>query len=82
VDLLDARKGLTVIAATHNLSIAEELGNRALLLASGRPGVLFDGSPSALLRDQGLLVEAGLAHRHRHVHDGAGHDHFHVHDVE
>jgi cobalt/nickel transport system ATP-binding protein len=44
--------------------------------------VLFDGPPSALLRDQGLLVEAGLAHRHRHVHDGAGHAHFHVHDVE
>ena len=82
VDLLGDRKELTVIAATHNLSIAEELGSRALLLANGRPGVLFDGSPSALLRNQGLLVEAGLAHRHRHVHDGADHAHFHLHDVE
>jgi len=82
VDLLAERTDLTVVTATHNLSIAEELGSRALLLATGRPGVLFDGSPSALLRNQGLLVEAGLAHRHRHVHDGAGHAHFHLHDLE
>jgi len=82
VDLLGDRQGLTVIAATHNLSIAEELGTRALLLASGRPGLLFDGPPAALVRNQGLLVQAGLAHLHRHAHDGAGHAHFHVHDVE
>jgi cobalt/nickel transport system ATP-binding protein len=82
VDLLGDRKDLTVIAATHNLSVAEELGSRALLLAAGRPGVLFDGAPAALLRSPVLLVQAGLAHLHRHVHDGAGHAHFHVHDVE
>jgi cobalt/nickel transport system ATP-binding protein len=82
VDLLADRKELTVIAATHNLSIAEELGSRALLLAAGRPGLLFDGAPSALVRNQGLLIQAGLAHLHRHVHDGSGHAHFHVHDVE
>jgi len=82
VDLLADRKDLTVVAATHNLSIAEELGSRALLLASGRPGLLFDGAPAALVRNQGLLIQAGLAHLHRHVHDGAGHAHFHVHDVE
>jgi cobalt/nickel transport system ATP-binding protein len=82
VDLLADRKELTVVAATHNLSIAEELGSRALLLAAGRPGLLFDGAPSALVRDQGLLIQAGLAHLHRHVHDGADHAHFHVHDVE
>jgi cobalt/nickel transport system ATP-binding protein len=82
VDLLADRKDLTVVAATHNLSVAEDLGNRALLLASGRPGLLFDGSPAALVRNQELLIQAGLAHLHRHVHDGAGHAHFHVHDVE
>jgi cobalt/nickel transport system ATP-binding protein len=82
VDLLADRKELTVVAATHNLSIAEELGSRALLLAAGRPGLLFDGAPPALVRDQGLLIQAGLAHLHRHVHDGADHAHFHVHDVE
>jgi cobalt/nickel transport system ATP-binding protein len=82
VDLLAARKDLTVVAATHNLSIAEELGSRALLLAPGRPGLLFDGPSAKLLRDPMLLVRSGLAHRHVHAHDGTDHPHFHVHDVE
>ncbi len=81
VDLLGGRKDLTVISATHNLSVAEEMGSRALLLDPDG-GVLFDGPTPALLRDALLLVRSGLAHRHLHTHDGTGHAHFHVHDVE
>jgi cobalt/nickel transport system ATP-binding protein len=82
VDLLAARRDLTVVAATHNVSIAEELGSRAILLAPGRPGLLHDGPAAGLLSDPALLVESGLAHRHAHEHHGAEHVHFHVHDVE
>ena len=82
VDLLAARRDLTVVAATHNVSIAEELGDRALLLAPGRPGLLHDGSPASLFANHDLLVESGLAHRHVHAHGAAAHAHFHVHDVE
>jgi cobalt/nickel transport system ATP-binding protein len=82
VELLAAQPDLTVVAATHNLSVAEELGGRALLLAPGRPGLLFDGPTAELLRDGRLLVESGLAHRHAHRHGRAAHAHFHVHDVE
>ena len=82
VDLLAGRPDLTVVSATHNLSVAEELGGRALLLAPAGAGLLFDGSTAALLRDPLLLVRSGLAHRHAHTHDGTGHAHFHVHDVE
>lgn len=82
VDLLSRLADLTVIAATHNLSVAEELGSRSLLLAPGGAGVLFDGSTEALLRDPMLLVRSGLAHRHVHTHGGTDHAHFHVHDVE
>ena len=82
VDLLSERPDLTVIAATHNLSVAEELGSRAVLLAPGGGGVLFDGPTETLLRDPMLLVRSGLAHRHRHAHGGADHAHFHVHDGE
>ena len=82
VDLLAGRADLTVVAATHNLSVAEELGSRALLLAADRPGLLFDGPTAALLRNPVLLVQSGLAHRHRHTHGGTDHAHFHVHDVE
>ncbi len=82
VDFLGALEGTTVIASTHNLSIAEELGGRAILLAPGRAGVCYDGPTAALLADERLLVETGLAHRHAHRHGATAHAHFHVHDSE
>jgi len=80
VDFLAAVPDITVIASTHNLTVAEELGSRAILLARG--GILYDGPTSALLRDEPLLVASGLAHRHVHRHGRAQHAHFHVHAVE
>jgi cobalt/nickel transport system ATP-binding protein len=62
--------------------LATELGERAVLVAPGRPGALFDGDPQALLADERLLVESGLAHRHAHRHGGRVHAHYHVHDSE
>lgn len=82
VDVLAAVPGLTVIATTHNLSMATELGDRAVLLAPGKRGVLFDGAAHDLLHDEPLLVESGLAHRHAHRHGGQVHAHYHVHDSE
>lgn len=82
VDVLAAIPGLTVIASTHNLSMTSELGDRAVLLAPGRRGVLYDGPAHDLLHDERLLVESGLAHRHTHRHGGAVHAHYHVHDSE
>jgi cobalt/nickel transport system ATP-binding protein len=82
VDFLTALQGVTVLVSTHNLSVAEELGARAILLAPRRPGVCFDGPTSELLRDERLLVEAGLAHRHEHRHGATAHAHYHVHDAE
>jgi cobalt/nickel transport system ATP-binding protein len=82
VDFLGALEGTTVIASTHNLSIAEELGERAVLLAPGRPGICFDGATPDLLGDERLLVETGLAHRHAHRHGTTAHAHYHVHDSE
>ncbi len=82
VDFLAELDGVTVIASTHNLSIAEELGTRAILLAPDRPGVCFDGPTAEALADERLLVETGLAHRHAHRHGATAHAHFHVHDSE
>jgi cobalt/nickel transport system ATP-binding protein len=82
VDVLAGISGLTVVATTHNLSMATELGDRAVLLAPGHAGVLFDGDAHALLHDERLLVESGLAHRHAHRHGGQVHAHYHVHDAE
>jgi len=82
VDVLAAIPGLTIVASTHNLSMASELGDRAVLLAPGRRGVLHDGGVHDLLHDERLLVESGLAHRHAHRHGGHAHAHYHVHDAE
>lgn len=75
--LLDAP--VTVVAATHNLSLAAELGSRCLVLGS-RGRLLYDGPVAAALRNLSLLEEARLAHRHRHRHDGTAHSHLHIHD--
>lgn len=69
----------TLVVATHNLSLAAELGERCLLLGE-RGTLLFDGPTRLALAATDLLEEAGLAHRHRHRHDGIEHVHVHAHD--
>lgn len=82
VDVLAGIGGLTVIAATHNLSVASELGERAILIAPGKKGVLYDGPAHGLLEDEWRLIASGLAHRHVHRHGAHAHAHYHVHDGE
>lgn len=78
IDLLrHSRK--TLVVATHNLSLAGELGERCLVLGQGGE-ILFDGPVRAALADLPLLERAGLAHRHVHEHDGVEHVHVHTHD--
>jgi len=82
VDFLAGLDGVTVLASTQNLSIAEELGARAIVLAPGRAGACYDGPTAGVLADDRLLVESGLAHRHAHRHGATEHAHFHVHDSD
>lgn len=75
VDFLLARKELTTLVSTQNLSLAAELGERALILGEdGR--LMFDGSLGGALDDTELLWRANLVHRHA---DGTGHRHVHIH---
>jgi cobalt/nickel transport system ATP-binding protein len=70
-----------VLISTHNLSLAAELGERALVLGpQGR--LLFDGPVEHALNDLALLEAANLAHRHRHRHGGKAHSHLHAHNWE
>jgi len=71
----------TLIVATHNLSLASELGERCLVMGEDHT-LLHDGDVLALRDDSDLLVRANLVHTHRHRHrDGdTEHRHYHSHD--
>lgn len=69
----------TVITATHDLDIVEEIADRCWLLDSGR--ILADDEPLSLLHNVSLLERASLIRRHAHTHEEAllsPHPHVHV----
>jgi len=71
--------GVTMVATTHNLDLAAELGERVLVL-SEIGELIFDGRLDDLLRDEEKLLAANLVHSHRHSHGKTPHRHFHAHD--
>jgi len=79
VDFLLDQTDLTTLVSTQNLSLAAELGDRALILDE-LGCLIYDGKLAPALADTDLLWRANLAHRHRHRHaDGTEHRHVHVH---
>ena len=70
---------VTTLVTTHNLSLAPELGERALVLGEDHH-LLHDGPVDAFLKNRDLLIEANLVHSHRHRHSKTAHRHFHLHD--
>lgn len=79
--LVDFLAGLrvTTLITTHNLSLAPELGSRALVLGEDHR-LIFDGGIHGLLGDMKLLAAANLVHTHSHRHGGIEHRHSHLHD--
>ena len=79
--LIDFLAGLpvTVLTTTHNLSLAPELGSRALVLGENHR-LIYDGPIQKLLTDIEKLTAANLVHSHRHRHGDIEHRHTHVHD--
>lgn len=71
----DGRK--TVITATHDLGLVEDIADSCYLLQNGR--VAAQGKPAEVLRDQALLASANLIHAHRHSHGDSQHAHPHTH---
>jgi cobalt/nickel transport system ATP-binding protein len=71
----------TMVAATHNLSLASELGQRCLVMGEDH-SLIHDGDVLALRDDEGVLLRANLVHTHRHRHLGGDveHRHYHTHD--
>ncbi len=79
IDLLQNWKGSakTIITATHQLEILDELADRLVVLEEGR--VAASGATRDILGDFDLLLRANLVHAHRHSHGSVTHSHPHRH---
>ena len=79
IDLIQEWKGSskTVITATHQLEIVEDIAERIIVLDAGR--VAASGKPSEILSNYELLLRANLVHAHRHSHGTVTHSHPHLH---
>ena len=79
VDLIQQWKGSTktVITATHQLEIVEDIADRVVVLEAGT--VIANGTPAEILGNADLLLRANLIHAHRHYHGGVTHSHPHLH---
>jgi cobalt/nickel transport system ATP-binding protein len=79
VDLIQEWKGSakTVITATHQLEIVEDIADRVFVLEEGR--LQDSGTPAEILSNHDLLVRTNLVHAHRHTHGTVTHTHPHIH---
>ncbi len=79
VDLIQQWRGSskTVITATHQLEIVEDIADRIFVLEEGR--VATTGTPAEILPNHELLLRANLVHAHRHSHGNLIHSHPHLH---
>jgi cobalt/nickel transport system ATP-binding protein len=80
IDLLSDME-ITTLISTHNLSLASEFGDRALVL-SHQHRLIFDGAIDEFIGNQELMMQANLLHKHKHRHGSIEHAHFHLHDWE
>ncbi|MEQ1946147.1 MAG: ABC transporter ATP-binding protein [Bryobacteraceae bacterium] len=69
-------EGRTVITATHDLGLVEDIADYCFVMEEGR--IAAEGDPAAVLRDLEMLRRVNLIHEHRHRHEtGEVHSHPH-----
>ena len=66
--------GKTVIMATHDLSIVEDLADRVLVFREDHT-IAADGVPLQVLTNRALLVDVNLIHQRSHFHVGGSRQH-------
>ena len=70
--------GRTIVTATHDLDIIEDIADYAYVLSAGK--IVGQGKPAEILADELLLKKTHLAHTHWHIHaEGGAHEHPHSH---
>jgi cobalt/nickel transport system ATP-binding protein len=75
------RAGKTIITATHDLDIIEQISERAVVMGEDHM-IKVDKGTSLVLNDLELLLAANLIHKHMHRHGAIVHQHLHSHDKE
>lgn len=77
--------GKTLITATHDLSIVDEIADRVIVLDENH-FLRAEGPATEILENSDLLLEVNLIHEHAHFHGSLrhihkhGHTHGHLHD--
>lgn len=79
IELRKSRK--TVIIATQDLDIAEEISGRSVVFGETHR-IVADASTKEILRDRKLLTDVNLIHEHGHTHRDVMHAHAHAHFSE
>ena len=69
------REGKTIIAATHDLGIAGDIADRAVVFGE-EGGIAADGPFAEIIANEDLLLKVNLIHEHAHRH---GNHRTHVH---
>lgn len=66
----------TIIMATHDLSVVEDLAGRVVVMSEEHT-IVSDGSPVEVLKDKDLLLKVNIIHEHTHRHGDLIHIHSH-----
>jgi len=72
------QKGKTIITATHDLAIAGDIAERAIVFSEDHT-LAADGAIDEIIRNDDLLLSVNLIHEHAHTHGGRAHVHRHGH---
>ncbi len=72
------KEGKTIITATHDLDIVEEIADRVVMFCEDHE-ITGEGTPREVLSDYARLLECNLIHEHRHKHADTEHVHHHLH---
>ena len=73
--------GKTIITATHDLDIVEQISTRAIVVGEDHT-INADSDCASMMCNLDLLMAANLIHRHMHRHGKLLHEHLHAHTKE
>jgi len=66
----------TIVMATHDISIVEDLADRVIVLNEDHT-IVSDGRPVDILKDKDMLLRVNIIHEHTHRHGDITHIHSH-----